>query len=105
MSEQNKTYTIGEVLAFTIDELRSVNVPAELVDSIGVPVSRALHNLKMCWEAWEAEQKARKAQQNPEVKVFETGTTDKIPDNVVPIQPEGGEAYAEKDQLEGTVQE
>lgn len=42
--------TVRDVLAVAADQLRGITVPAELVESIGIPVAMALANLKMCIE-------------------------------------------------------
>lgn len=46
--------TVEQVLRLTVDQLRAISIPAELIDSIGIPVCRAIGNLKECIRAMEA---------------------------------------------------
>ena len=45
--------TVEQVLSITTNILRSINVPVELVESIGIPVSNAIKNISLCINALE----------------------------------------------------
>ena len=65
MENQGKVTTVAELVQLTIDELRRVRVPVELIEEIGFPIARAVRALQECQAAWardEAEA-ARKAQE------------------------------------------
>lgn len=78
----NKTVTIKDIIDMSIEELRSVSIPADYLETMGAPISRALSNLKFVAKAIRDNEAAAD-------EPTEGGNTD-------------GE---EKDQLEGTVQE
>lgn len=40
--------TVRDVLVMTVEQLRVITVPVELVESIGIPVATAVGNLRMC---------------------------------------------------------
>lgn len=61
--EERKAMTVEEVVHDVIAELSGIRVPAGMIDDIGIPVSRAIRNLRLCVEAWERE--ARAAGQDP----------------------------------------
>jgi len=42
--------TVRDVLAMTVEQLRGITVPVDLVESIGIPVAAAVANLRMCIE-------------------------------------------------------
>lgn len=46
-----ETYSIEEVIRFTVNILSNISVPAALVESIGIPISNALKNLMVLLEA------------------------------------------------------
>ena len=53
MKEERKTYTLAEVVEFTIGILRGINVPAELAEQIGMPILSAIRNLKIAKQVME----------------------------------------------------
>ena len=60
--------TVKEVLEQTAKMLGEISIPASLIESIGIPVARAINNLKLCTEAMdrdEAEQ--RKKAEEPQI--------------------------------------
>ena len=62
MEEQK--LTVNEVLKLTVDQLRAISIPAELTESIGLPVLRAIRNLTECIRAMEEAGKAGKEQED-----------------------------------------
>ena len=57
--------TIDQVLAVTIDILESIDVPMKKLDEIGVPIKKAVGNLRLCIQAV---QESRAQQQQEEAK-------------------------------------
>ena len=105
MSER-ATVTVKEVVVDTINVLRSISVPADLLDAMGPPLSRALSNLKFLANGLEEREKESKSEEaEPEVVIEEAGPAGEPPEDPIILLAEGGIIDAEKDQLEGTVQE
>jgi len=55
--------TIEEVLKITIKGMKEIEIPVTMVEKIGIPVSRAIHNLEECVIAIERDSK-EKAEEN-----------------------------------------
>lgn len=87
MDNQNKQpITVEEIIKVTIDELRAVYVPAELVEPIGIHVSRALNNLKVVNEVFENAKK-EKEQKESEIQIGEP-EIELVPTSEVPEDAE-----------------
>lgn len=54
---EQQVVTVKEVIDMTISELRGLSIPAEYLDSMGPPVSRALNNLKALENFLEEQEK------------------------------------------------
>ena len=76
--------TIKDVITFSVNDLKSLAIPVELIPTIGVVVARVAANLDTCLKAITMNEEKAKS---PEVTVEEVG---ELPDNVVPINGEGG---------------
>ena len=61
MNEQ-KQMSVEEVLQLTINNLKGIQVPVELSESIGVPILRNINNIQLCLNAFH-EQKEQKEQE------------------------------------------
>ena len=48
--------TVYDVLQATVEILGDINIPAWLIDQIGIPVSRGISNLKECIRAIEEDE-------------------------------------------------
>lgn len=48
---EKEKYTESQVIEFTINILSNISVPAAMVESIGVPISKALGNLLALMQA------------------------------------------------------
>jgi len=48
--------TVYDVLQATVEILSDINIPAGLIDQIGIPVSRGISNLKECIRAIEEDE-------------------------------------------------
>ena len=81
--------TIKDVIAFSVNDLKSLTIPVELIPTIGIVVARVAANLDTCLKAIAANEEKAKT---PEVEVEEIS---ELPDNVVPINGEGGEVHEE----------
>lgn len=52
---EQQTYTVEQVVRETIRILGGIMIPVSMVDTIGMPIKQAIHNLEACCEAWEKE--------------------------------------------------
>ena len=60
-------YTVAEVLTMTIDYLESIAVPRKLNEQIGIPIDRAIDNLRKCVDAMKQEpEDIAKGQEQPD---------------------------------------
>lgn len=68
MNEQKQQMSVEEVLQLTINNLKGIQVPVELSESIGVPILRNINNIQLCLNAFheQREQKAQEEQEEPE---------------------------------------
>ena len=58
MEEQNNQMTIKEILKQDIDILNKINIPINMIESIGFPIKQVCVNLEACVKAFdEAEKK------------------------------------------------
>lgn len=93
----NQVIPAKVIVAATLNELKQIMVPVDLLDQWGGNLSRAFNNLRMLYNAMnEADAK------NHDEKLNEEAATEESPELKI---VEGGNENAEKDQLEGTVQE
>ena len=60
-----QTLTVEQVLNLTANDLRRINVPVELCESIGVPVANAIRNLQACVNALEIAKAEQEAKEEP----------------------------------------
>lgn len=51
--------SIEQVLEITVNLLSGISIPASLVESVGVPISRGIGNLKACLTAIEREKQEK----------------------------------------------
>ena len=59
--------TINDVLHIVVNRLSGIQVPATLVEQIGMPVSESIHNLNECIQVLdEAEKKAEESKPQEE---------------------------------------
>ena len=54
--ETNNTMTVKDVLTDVTKMLSEINVPATMIESIGIPVAKAINGISICIEAMEREQ-------------------------------------------------
>ena len=89
----NQTVSGKVVVAATINELKAIQVPVDLLDTWGPHLARAFNNLRLLYNAMEDNEKKPEpeeaAEESPDILIAEGGN----------------ENAEEKDQLEGTVQE
>ncbi len=60
--------TIDQVLKITVETLEGLKVPVSMIDEIGIPVARAIGNIRMCIEAVEASRAGAKREEAEEQK-------------------------------------
>ena len=58
MDNKKETYSTEEVVNFTLNILKGIVIPVEFSESIGIPVSRAIGNLKVLAQIYEKERVA-----------------------------------------------
>ena len=61
---EENTMTLEDVIRITANNLRKIQIPVELIDSIGIPIRRNIENLQMCLDAMEKKEK-KKEQEEP----------------------------------------
>lgn len=49
--QENRTYSVAEVLQITLNQLSGIQVPVGLIESIGVPILDSIDNLRNCLQA------------------------------------------------------
>lgn len=83
--------TVKDILIDVRNILNGINLPISQVESIGIPVARAISGLNLCIGAFENQEKeqAQKKQHEPEIEVVETGVTDTIPEDGELVSVEG----------------
>lgn len=62
-----QTLTIEEVLQITVRNLKSISIPVELSDSVGVKICGSIQNLMNCLDAFERERMERAEQATEEI--------------------------------------
>lgn len=65
-AKQEKVMTVEEVINITIGILQPIQVPISVMESVGLPIYRAVNNLKECSRVLAAE---RERTETPEVSV------------------------------------
>lgn len=64
--------TVKQVVEETIKLLNGINVPAEKIREIGIPIMQAVENLNMCISAWESDQAEQQKEEHvPEITDIE----------------------------------
>ena len=48
---EKETYSVEQVIQFTMDILNGIMIPAGLSESVGIPISKAIGNLGVLMEA------------------------------------------------------
>lgn len=85
--EQQRKFSVEEILILTIRDLENISCPIGLVDAIGAPVNQATKNLKACVEAIrrdaeaqrQAQAAAEQARQEQEAKEREMAKNGMMP--------------------------
>jgi len=50
---EQRVMTAEEVVKITINDLSRIQVPAALIQQIGIPIADAINKLNLCVESWE----------------------------------------------------
>lgn len=61
---EENTMTLEDVIRITANNLRGIQIPVELSESIGIPILRSIGNLQMCLDAMEKKEE-KKEQEEP----------------------------------------
>ena len=93
----NQIISGKDIVAATINELKVIQVPVDFLDTMGVHLVKAYNNMRVLYNAFEQLEQQTRIKQEPN-----PASAEESPEiNII----EGGDEDAEKDQLEGTVQE
>lgn len=77
---EERQVTIHELVKMTIDDLKTLSIPAEMLEKMGPPISRALSNLKVMddvftraenEEAAKKHEEAGEASEEPQIEIAE----------------------------------
>lgn len=71
---ENQT-TVKDILIDVNKLLNGINIPVAMVESIGIPVARAINGIQLCIDAFDKQEKAEEKEQ--EIEIVET---DSIPE-------------------------
>ena len=82
--EQEQRLTVEQVVELTIRDLESVRVPMGLMDDIGVPVGRAIRNLKECLRVWAISAQQQREAEQKAAEESKQSTTEEIPAEEAP---------------------
>ncbi len=63
---EEKVMTIEEVIRITAENLKHIQIPVELSESIGIPVLRSIGNLQMCLDAMAKQKKEEEHKEKKE---------------------------------------
>lgn len=77
-AQEEKVMTVEEVINVTIGILQPIQVPIAVMESVGLPIYRAVNNLKECSKALAAE---RERTETPEVSV-QLIPEDEVPEEI-----------------------
>ena len=66
---ENQT-TVKDILIDVNKLLNGINIPVSMVESIGIPVARAINGIQLCIDAFDMQEKAD--QKEPEIEIVET---------------------------------
>ncbi len=70
---EEKTYTIDEVIALTINKLNAIQLPIALYDSVGLPIRQSVGNLKICLQMMKEAKDNAEQKEDPPTEVTENG--------------------------------
>lgn len=65
---ENQT-TVKDILTDVNKLLNGINIPVAMVESIGIPVARAISGIQICIDAFDRKEQAEKEEQEPVLEV------------------------------------
>ena len=86
MENTTREVTVREVIGFSIKDLSGLNIPVDLIPTIGVTISRVLSNLRTCYNAIH----------EPAEEEINLEPVEEVPEGAEAIPIDGGEQYAEE---------
>ena len=70
---EEKTYTIDEVIALTINKLNAIRLPIALYDSVGLPIRQSIGNLEICLQMMKEPKNNAEQKEDPPTEVTDDG--------------------------------
>lgn len=61
---KENTMTLEDVIRITANNLRGIQIPVELSESIGIPILRSIGNLQMCLDAMEKKEEKQEQEEH-----------------------------------------
>lgn len=61
---EENTMTLEDVIRITANNLRGIQIPVELSESIGIPILRSIGNLQMCLDAMEKKEEKQEQEEH-----------------------------------------
>lgn len=74
--------TVREIVETVIKDLGSINVPVGQLNSIGMPIARAIQGLQMCVNAWNEEEAKQAAQAQEDDVKLEVVPAEEVPEEI-----------------------
>lgn len=81
--------TVKDVLNDVIKLLNGINIPVSMVETVGIPVARAINGINLCINAFDEQEKAKQAEQEPEIEIREVDPNDPIPEGAEVLELDG----------------
>lgn len=78
--------TVKDILIDINEMLKKVSIPAELIETVGMPVARAIKGLNICINAI-----AENERKEPEIEFVEAGAADSVPEGAEVVKTEQAE--------------
>ena len=70
---ENQT-TVKDILTDVNKLLNGINIPVAMVESIGIPVARAINGIQLCIDAFERQEQAEQEKQEPVLEAVKDET-------------------------------
>ncbi len=72
---ENQT-TVKDILIDVSKLLNGINIPVAMVESIGIPVARAINGIKICIDAFDQQKEAEQEKQESALEIVECENTE-----------------------------
>lgn len=72
---ENQT-TVKDILIDVNKLLNGINIPVAMVESIGIPVARAISGIQLCIDAFDRQEQAEQEKQEPVLEIVKDETAE-----------------------------